>query len=191
MTDERRGAKPLQFSIRLMLVATAAVAAGVGLWIAEPSWQIGLIETVMALSLPALLLAAVAAADARCRAVSLVLFVGAKFCEHPMYYQEDFMFMGGIAFAYYFPVIETYIRNAPDTEPFGDHEAWILAKGIEIQFSGDNLAHVRHLKDRVVTLANFVHENIDRFGDDGEERQRVADAWCELVGHIAAGDEPA
>lgn len=76
MTDERRGAKPLQFSIRLMLVATAAVAAGVGLWIAEPSWQIGLIETVMALSLPALLLAAVAAADARCRAVSLVLFVG-------------------------------------------------------------------------------------------------------------------
>lgn len=115
----------------------------------------------------------------------------AKFCEHPMYYQEDFMFMGGIAFAYYFPVIETYIRNAPDTEPFGDHEAWILAKGIEIQFSGDNLAHVRHLKDRVVTLANFVHENIDRFGDDGEERQRVADAWCELVGHIAAGDEPA
>jgi hypothetical protein len=115
----------------------------------------------------------------------------AKFCKQPEYYQEDFMFMGGIAFAYYFPVVDKYIRNAPDTEPFGDHEAWILAKCMQNQFSGDNLAHVRHLKDRVVALANFVHENIDRFGDDDAERDRVSDAWSELIAHITAGGERA
>jgi hypothetical protein len=109
----------------------------------------------------------------------------ARFCEHPMYYQEDFMFMGGIAFAYYFPVVEKYIRNAPDIDPHGDdHEAWILAKGIQSQFSDDSLLHVRHLSERVIALSNFVHDNIDRFGDDDAERDRVADAWSELVAHI-------
>lgn len=95
--------------------------------------------------------------------------------------------MGGIAFAYYFTVIEKYIRNAPDIDPHGgDHEAWILAKYIQNQFSGDNLFHVRHLRERVVMLSTFVHGNTRRFGDDDAERDRVADAWSQLVAHVAA-----
>ncbi len=35
-----------------------------------------------------------------------------RFCKNPHYYQEDFMFMGGKAFAYYFPVIESICPNA-------------------------------------------------------------------------------
>ncbi len=109
----------------------------------------------------------------------------AKFCENPQYYQEDFMFMGGIAFAYYFPIVDKYIRNAPEIDPNGgDHEAWILAKGIRSQFSGDSLPHVQHLRDRVIALSRFVHDNLYRFGDDDVERKRVADAWSELVAHI-------
>ena len=32
-----------------------------------------------------------------------------RFCESPGSFQEDFMFMGGVAFAYYYPVLEQYI----------------------------------------------------------------------------------
>jgi hypothetical protein len=39
MTELSNGAKPLQFSIRLLLVATAAVAAAVGAVTAKPSWK--------------------------------------------------------------------------------------------------------------------------------------------------------
>ncbi|MBL8820867.1 MAG: hypothetical protein JNL96_20010 [Planctomycetaceae bacterium] len=37
-----------------------------------------------------------------------------KFRERPEIYQEDFMFMGGKAFAFYFPVVEAYLRNFPE-----------------------------------------------------------------------------
>ena len=94
------------------------------------------------------------------------------------------MFMGGRAFAYYFPVIEDYLRTAPDVDVDDDHEAWILAHCIATQFDGDNLAHVRHLTARVIDLADFVRANIRRFGADDNERQRVANAWAELVHQV-------
>ncbi len=40
-----------------------------------------------------------------------------KFCEHPEIHQEDFMFMGGKAFAYYYPVIDSYLRETPLLPP--------------------------------------------------------------------------
>ena len=61
----------------------------------------------------------------------------AKFCENPLRYQEDFMFMGGKAFAYYFPVVEDYLRSIPDAASEDDHEAWILAHCIRNQFDRD------------------------------------------------------
>ena len=110
----------------------------------------------------------------------------ARFAENPLNYQEDFMFMGGKAFAFYFPVVENHLRNVPDADNFDDHEAWILAHCIRNQFEGDNLAHVRHLAQRVMDLGGFVRGNIRRFGSDEGERQRVADAWTELVDHVQA-----
>jgi hypothetical protein len=51
-------AKPFQFSIRWILVATAAVAIWAGLWAADPNgddpWWLGLIVLAVALTLPAL-----------------------------------------------------------------------------------------------------------------------------------------
>jgi hypothetical protein len=110
----------------------------------------------------------------------------ARFRESPDYYQEDFMFMGGKAFAYYFPVIENYLRTIPDVDCDDDHNAWILAHCIRNQFSGDNLTQVRHLGPRVIRLAEFLREEIHRFGIDDGERQRVATAWTELVEHVKA-----
>ena len=108
----------------------------------------------------------------------------ARFRENPLYYQEDFMFMGGVAFAYYFPVVENYLRGVPDADNYDDHQSWILAKCIEAQFDDKNLAFVRHLAPRVTDLADFVLVNIRRFGGDDRERQRVADAWRELVREV-------
>lgn len=34
-----------------------------------------------------------------------------KFIGHPLSYQEDFTLMGGQAFAFYFPVIDQYLRE--------------------------------------------------------------------------------
>jgi hypothetical protein len=105
----------------------------------------------------------------------------AKFRKRPEIYQEDFMFMGGKAFAFYFPVIESYLREVPDeTNEGDDHEAWILAKCIEQQFDGESVQHVLHLADRVMTLSHFVRENVRRFGYDEADRSRIRDAWREL-----------
>jgi hypothetical protein len=115
----------------------------------------------------------------------------ARFCEQPAYYQEDFMFMGGIAFAYYFPVVEKYLRTVPEVNSDGDdHEAWILAKAIQNQFEGDHARHLQHLKERVIALADFMCENLARFGSDDAERQRIGDAWSELVAQIMAERPP-
>lgn len=35
-----------QFSLRMMLAAVAVVGIGAALWVAEPSWQVGLVEAV-------------------------------------------------------------------------------------------------------------------------------------------------
>lgn len=108
----------------------------------------------------------------------------ARFLENPLCYQEDFMFMGPKAFAYYYPVIEDYLRNVPDADNFDDHESWILAHCVRMQFAGNDLAPIRHLAERVLDLANFITTNIRRFGGDEGERKRVADAWMELSDHV-------
>jgi len=114
----------------------------------------------------------------------------AKFRENPLYYQEDFMFMGGTAFEYYFSVVEDHLRGESSSEGDDDREAWILAHCIRTQFDGENLVRVRHLAPRVLELANYVRDNIGRFGADDNEHQRVADAWTELVDHVEAAIEP-
>src|SRR5437016_1967456 len=69
----------------------------------------------------------------------------AKFRENPLYYQEDFMFMGGKAFAFYFPVVEQHLRDVSTTDCEDDREAWILAHCIRMQFDCDVLQYIRHL----------------------------------------------
>jgi hypothetical protein len=34
-----------------------------------------------------------------------------RFCDNPLHYQEDFMFMGEPAFTFYFPVLDRYVRE--------------------------------------------------------------------------------
>ncbi len=91
----------------------------------------------------------------------------AKFLDRPDSRQEDFMFMGGKAFSYYFPVIEEYLRETPEKEPEGDdRQSWILAKCILNQFRMSTSDHMAHLAPRIISLSQFVRDNLQRFGDD-------------------------
>ena len=108
----------------------------------------------------------------------------ARFAENALYYQEDFMFMGTNAFLFYFPVLDDYLRSAPDEENDDDWESWIIAQCIQAQFDPDTINRLRHIATPIVELAGFVRDNIRRFGCDDAERKRVADAWTDLVHHI-------
>ena len=108
----------------------------------------------------------------------------ARFAENALYYQEDFMFMGTKAFLYYFPVLDQYLRNAPDEENDDDHESWIISQCTRAQFEPETIDRLRPLIPAIVDLAEFVRDNVHRFGRDDSERQRVSGAWADLVRHI-------
>jgi hypothetical protein len=104
-----------------------------------------------------------------------------KFREAPESYQEDFMFMGGKAFAFYYPVIDGFLRETPEIpeDERYDRRAWILAHCIANQFERSTLPHVRHLKNEILDLAGFVRRNIALFGESGDELD-VDVAWEQL-----------
>ncbi|EMI22779.1 hypothetical protein RMSM_00293 [Rhodopirellula maiorica SM1] len=107
-----------------------------------------------------------------------------RFAENALFYQEDFMFMGTNAFLFYFPVLDDYLRSVPDEENDDDWESWIIAQCIRAQFDSDTVNRLKPIATPIVELAEFVRDNIRRFGSDDAERQRVADAWTDLVHHI-------
>src|SRR6185437_6619039 len=64
--------KGYQFSLRMMLAAVAVVGIGAALWVAEPSWQVGVVE----LLLSAWLLASVATLAALSSTFSIFMRLG-------------------------------------------------------------------------------------------------------------------
>lgn len=123
-----------------------------------------------------------------------------KFVDHPLLYQEDFMFMGGPAFAYYFPVVDRYVREVESKNEFAD-EAWVLAHCIAIHIldvpssdktigqrlaylyhfvvrgfrSGPSEAFFTHLSDDPATVALLHEQIIDlcRFVIEGVNKTEV------------------
>ena len=108
-----------------------------------------------------------------------------RFRENPEVYQEDFMFMGGTAFGFYFPVIDGFLRDTSDKFEDDDRQAWILAHCIMNQFQGEVVPEVRRLVPGVLELAEFVLTHIRLFApSDTEEQHRIAGAWLELKDHV-------
>ncbi|MEM7560221.1 MAG: hypothetical protein AAF394_13970 [Planctomycetota bacterium] len=113
-----------------------------------------------------------------------------KFREHPDYYREQFMAMGGKAFAYYFPVIDSYIR---ETELLregvrDDRETSIIPRELKRQFSGWNEPYVRHLRKDVQQLSEFVRSNLVLFTDSQGEQKEIDEQWEALEVHLAKKD---
>jgi len=106
------------------------------------------------------------------------------FREKPEWYQEDFMSMGGIAFAYYFPAVETYLLETPETYGGDDRCVWILAHCIRNQFQMKTKSYVLPLVPRIQSLIQFVRKNVGCFEDEESGQARIIDAWTELEAEI-------
>lgn len=110
-----------------------------------------------------------------------------KFREAPENYQEDFIFMGGKAFAYYFPVIESYLLETPDPNDRDEIDfrpTCILAYCIQSQFTGDSLPYVIQLASRVQELIAHIHKTIGIYEAVPKEQKRILEAWDELEAHM-------
>lgn len=93
--------------------------------------------------------------------------------------------MGPIAFAYYFPVLETYLKTASVAEDdFDPVEHAAIAHCIEFQFDDRDLSSPWHLSARVLELAEYVLTNIRNFGFEGSERTEVSNAWRQLADKV-------
>ncbi|SRR5581483_1145487 len=100
-----------------------------------------------------------------------------RFCENPHFYQEDFMSMGGKAFAFYFPVIERYLFECTPKDDY-DCKAWIIAEGIKIQLKSSTADAIKPLCERLLSLTGHVLSKLEPLEPD--ERARVQQAWTEL-----------
>jgi len=122
-----------------------------------------------------------------------------RFVGNPEFYQEDFMFMGGSAFAFYFPVIDRYIREVESKNEFAD-ETWIIAHCIithipdsSAKYSdkiftplSDDPASVTKTYERIIDLCRFVIEGVKNIDASNEMMRtwpsdKVEEAWTELL----------
>jgi hypothetical protein len=106
-----------------------------------------------------------------------------KFRECPETYQEDFMWMGERAFVFYFPVIESYLKETTARDEGDDRQAWILAYCIKQQFTGTSGPDLMRLAPRVLDLAEFVRMNLQLFASQADEQRRIDIAWQHLKEH--------
>jgi hypothetical protein len=109
-----------------------------------------------------------------------------KFCEIPECYQEDFMWMGGVAFLFYFPVIDRYIReSAVDDDSDGVEAIWILAHAINTQFQIPDHSVIESLRSQVQDLVYYVLGHLPQYDKCPHEQERIGVAWRELQARVA------
>ncbi|MCW1921235.1 hypothetical protein OKA05_01645 [Luteolibacter arcticus] len=101
-------------------------------------------------------------------------------------YQEDFMFMGPNAFAYYFPVIDGYIREVRGEEPDDDCCAAILGSAVAGQLEEATNPAIRSIASEVLNLAAHVARNAARYTPDERMQKRILREWRK-VDEAAAG----
>lgn len=110
-----------------------------------------------------------------------------KFNECPEIYQEDFMFMGGRAFAYYFSVLDRFLRRTLEIPPEdrNDRQSWIIPQCIKSQFEGKNLPYVQHLRKPALELCEFMLRHIDEFTNDWDNGAEIEEQWRLLSEHLS------
>lgn len=104
-----------------------------------------------------------------------------QFCESPDRYQEDFMWMGDRAFAYYFAVVEDYIRKQEPQLEY-DGVTYILALDIGMHVPSEK-PEIRRLKARLSSLCDFVLDGLSSLHERPERSRSLLDiaaAWRAL-----------
>jgi hypothetical protein len=104
------------------------------------------------------------------------------FLENPLFYQEDFMFMGPLAFDCYFPVIDRYLREfrREDDDDDQDGCAWILGAAMVSQLETTTPRPIATgTAMEIADLAAFMTAQIDRFARDPQGQRRILGKWRE------------
>ena len=106
-----------------------------------------------------------------------------KFCENPMFYQEDFLFMGPVAFKFYFPVVDRFLRREREAWEFDDSQAWILGGAMRLQLE-------RRLDDDLLepvgSLCCYVQSHLQKFASAKDEQEAISASWREVEQLLAA-----
>ena len=112
------------------------------------------------------------------------------FLENPLNYQEDFMFMGPKAFAYYFPVIDRYLREVQGDEPDDDCCAEILGSAISGQLKEAADPAIRLIASEAADLAAHVIGNPSRYTPDEGIQERILREWRKVAEVASALSHP-
>jgi len=84
-----------------------------------------------------------------------------RFCANSLALQEDFMFMGEVAFEYYFQVIDNYFHDESST---GDVDCvnW-LARIFDFRYGDRPSALPLQLSTRLIRLLEYIEANSTKF----------------------------
>lgn len=107
----------------------------------------------------------------------------AKFVDHPFYYEEDFRFMGAEAFAFYFPVLDRYLRGyRPGAAE--DSFAAIIGEAISVQLEDQAREVLEPILNRLKELAGYVCGHVERLAVEAEEQQEILECWQKLQAQL-------
>ena len=97
------------------------------------------------------------------------------------------MWMFTPAFAYYFPVIDKYLREVQcGIAIHNGCEAWILGCCVRMQFQwADGHKPPPEVVDEIGQLSAFVQANVERYTEEPEERERIAESWRSVDEEVA------
>jgi hypothetical protein len=104
------------------------------------------------------------------------------FLTNPLRYQEDFMFMGGQAFDYYFPVLDLYVREIRGSDAGDDCQVAILGSAVAAQFEWNGADPSPALVNEIEDLTEYVLTHFDQFSPSDKDQGRIKQEW----GHVKA-----
>ena len=91
------------------------------------------------------------------------------------------MWMGTKAFLFYFPVIETFLREADGSDPLDDRQSWILAHAVLTQLKEHGFqVPIRSRDESRGRIAQFVRKNLVLFSQEPKSQSRLDAAWHEV-----------
>lgn len=110
------------------------------------------------------------------------------FRAHPERHQEDFQFMGPVAFLHYFPVLDEYLRTTR-VEPGEDEVecATFLAQVLAYQYENAAAALRARMRGPMVALAARVRGRQDELASDAVGREALDVAWASLERILESG----
>ena len=101
----------------------------------------------------------------------------ALFRENPIHHQEAFMFMGGRAFVFYFPVLDTFLREFRLAEHEDDSQAAIIGSCVAAQFRWPTASYLVPIHAAIRSLAAYVCSHTELLAADADEQRKIARDW--------------